>query len=311
VELRIQIHGELAPMGALETVLVNRIAAQQWRLARIPALEAELFERMRYDALGNDQGLGAAWARDAEPYGGALARLSRYETMLERNGARLLGELRRLQTERRTTDQREWQAQQQAEQAAQGPWWERAVWPGGPTGAAQELARPTDETPPRTADAVPPLPVHGEGAGGGVPRQAPNVGLPPGWPGPTPEERAADQARAAAYAARQAPSPAEPRLRGEQVAPHGEGVGGGFPAKRSQSIRHRQRAPVHRSRLIRTASAPMSARASIVRLCASQPLQLKSEQSVKSVEGSSPLPFYAVLCGSWRLCAFARASRCS
>jgi hypothetical protein len=216
VELRIQIHGELAPMGALETVLVNRIAAQQWRLARIPALEAELFERMRYDALGNDQGLGAAWARDAEPYGGALARLSRYETMLERNGARLLGELRRLQTQRRTTDQRQWQAEQQA----QGPWWERAeaAWPGGPTGAAQELARPTDETPPRTADAVPPLPVHGEGAGGGVPRQAPNVGLPPGWPGPTPEERAADQARAAAYAARQAPS-----FGGDRTAPAGRG----------------------------------------------------------------------------------------
>jgi hypothetical protein len=214
VELRIQIHGELAPMGALETVLVNRIAAQQWRLARIPALEAELFERMRYDALGNDQGLGAAWARDAEPYGGALARLSRYETTLERNGARLLGELRRLQAVRRTTDQRQWQAEQQA----QGPWWERAAWPGGPKGAAQELARPTDETPPRTADAVPPLPVHGEGAGGGVPRQAPNVGLPPGWPGPTPEERAADQARAAAYAARQAPS-----FGGDRTAPAGRG----------------------------------------------------------------------------------------
>jgi hypothetical protein len=182
VELRIQIHGELAPMGALETVLVNRIAAQQWRLARIPALEAELFERMRYDALGNDQGLGAAWARDAEPYGGALARLSRYETTLERNGARLLGELRRLQTQRRTTDQREWQAELAARQNY--PYDYARMWPGAP-GASP---RPTDVGLPPSE-------------GGGL-RNA----LPPGWPGPTPEERAADQARAAAYAARHTPS---------------------------------------------------------------------------------------------------------
>jgi hypothetical protein len=190
-------------MGALETVLVNRIAAQQWRLARIPALEAELFERMRYDALGNDQGLGAAWARDAEPYGGALARLSRYETTLERNGARLLGELRRLQAVRLKAERHELQAELAARQNY--PYDYARMWPGAP-GASP---RPTDVGLPPSQ-------------GGGL-RNA----LPPGWPGPTPEERAADQARAAAYAARQAPSAAEPRLRGEQVAPRGEGVGGG------------------------------------------------------------------------------------
>jgi hypothetical protein len=150
VELRMQIHGELAPMGALETVLVNRIAAQQWRLARVPALEAELFERLRTDALGNDDGLGAAWARDAGPYGGALARLARYETMLERSTTRLLADLRRLQAERRQADGRELRAAQTARRSAELPWREsmEAAWPGAPVASSPQPPSPKEKGVP-------------------------------------------------------------------------------------------------------------------------------------------------------------------
>jgi hypothetical protein len=103
--LRANLHKELCPEGQLETLLVNRIAAAQWRLARVPGLEAALFERLRVPVPGvdgreanpADVSLGAAWERDAGAYGGALGRLSRYETMLERSTTRLLAELRKLQ----------------------------------------------------------------------------------------------------------------------------------------------------------------------------------------------------------------------
>ena len=193
-ELRINLQLELSPLGQLETLLVHRLAGVQWRLARVPALEAELFERMRYDALGNDEGLGAAWVRDAEPYGGALARLSRYETTLERNGARLLNELRQLQAVRLKAEWQELQAELAARQNY--PYDYARMWPGAP-GASP---RPTDVGLPPSE-------------GGGL-----RGALPPGWPGPTPEERAADQARAAAYAARQAPS-----FGGDRTAPAGRG----------------------------------------------------------------------------------------
>ena len=192
--LRVELYLELRPLTELEKLIVNRIAAVQWRLARIPGLEAELFERLRYDALGHDDGLGTAWVRDAEPYGGALARLSRYETALERSSARLLEELRRLQRDRRREEQ---QYLRPDAQAPQGPWWERmdAAWPGAPSGASP---RPTD---------------------GGL-----QNALPPGWPGPTPEERAADRAMMEAHRARnglrnEADPPDSPRGNGSGRAP--------------------------------------------------------------------------------------------
>jgi len=142
--MRDNLYNELLPLSQLERLIVTRLAAVQWRLARVPQLEAELFERLRADAaaersreaqtaLGHDEGLGAAWARDAGPYGGALARLARYETALERNAARLLAELRHLQAERRKD------ALLEAELARErGPWRERMehAWPGAPTGAS-------------------------------------------------------------------------------------------------------------------------------------------------------------------------------
>jgi len=165
--LRLSLIHELWPETPLEQLIVNRLAAAQWRLARIPTLEAELFERQRRDALGKDEGLGAAWARDAGPAGGALARLSRYEMALERNAVRLLAELRRLQRERQPAEQREAQAAGHAGQG--GEWWERAAqaWPGAPG-------------PQRTAGGGD-LPGHGNGAAA-ILRNEPSA-RPAGHPG--------------------------------------------------------------------------------------------------------------------------------
>jgi len=125
--LRLDLIHDLWPDSPLEKLLVDRIAATQWRLARVPVIEAELFERLRRDTLGRDEGLGAAWARDAGPLGGALARLTRYEAMLERSAARLLAELRKVQAERRAAERREAPASGDG-----GEWWRRAAaaWPG-------------------------------------------------------------------------------------------------------------------------------------------------------------------------------------
>jgi hypothetical protein len=50
---------ELAPVGALQTVLARRVAVAAWRLARADRIEAELFEERRF-AQG---GLGLALIR--------------------------------------------------------------------------------------------------------------------------------------------------------------------------------------------------------------------------------------------------------
>jgi hypothetical protein len=95
-----QLERELAPQGTLERLMVRRLAGVQWRLARVPALEAEILDRLRIDPVGFDNGLGRAWERDGAPDGGALSRLARYEASLDRSAARLLRELRRLQQHR-------------------------------------------------------------------------------------------------------------------------------------------------------------------------------------------------------------------
>ena len=51
---------ELAPDGALQSLLVGRIARAAWRLERAERLEVELFEERRY----GDGGPGLALIRD-------------------------------------------------------------------------------------------------------------------------------------------------------------------------------------------------------------------------------------------------------
>jgi hypothetical protein len=158
-ELRRNLYEELDPGSQLESLLVNRLVAVQWRLARVPALEAQLLGRLREGPTGGDEGLGAAWAVDAGPYGGALARLVRYEVALERSATRLLTDLRRLRRER-LAEERDGMAEAHA-RAVQREWErEGSRLPDGPAraGAARAGAAAAGLLP-----AAPPAPVPGNG----------------------------------------------------------------------------------------------------------------------------------------------------
>ena len=78
---------ELAPVGALQTVLARRVAVAAWRLARADRIEAELFEERR----GADGGLGLALIRDGN---GARS----FETLLRYRGAAMAEFWRALKT---------------------------------------------------------------------------------------------------------------------------------------------------------------------------------------------------------------------
>jgi hypothetical protein len=78
---------ELAPVGALQTVLARRVAVAAWRLARADRIEIELFEERR----SADGGLGLALIRDGN---GPRS----FETLLRYRGAAMAEFWRALKT---------------------------------------------------------------------------------------------------------------------------------------------------------------------------------------------------------------------
>ena len=99
---RLGLVDEMEPWGSLETQFVCRIAAQMWRLARVPGIEAELLEKLSYDSVdGTYTSLGEAFHKDIATYDGSLGRLARYEAILDRSLIRLLSEFRKIQADRR------------------------------------------------------------------------------------------------------------------------------------------------------------------------------------------------------------------
>ena len=101
-EFRLGLVDEMEPWGSLEMQFVCRIAAQMWRLARVPGMEAELLEKMSHDSFDDSYiGLGEAFHKDISTYGGSLERLARYEAIIERSLTRLLNEYRKIQADRR------------------------------------------------------------------------------------------------------------------------------------------------------------------------------------------------------------------
>ncbi len=106
-EFRLGLVDEMEPWGSLETQFVCRIAAQMWRLARVPGIEAELLEKMSYDmAEGEYTSLGEAFHRDIATYDGSLGRLARYEAILDRSLHRLLNQYRKIQADRLKREER-------------------------------------------------------------------------------------------------------------------------------------------------------------------------------------------------------------
>ena len=89
---------ELAPVGELETLLVERIIVCAWRLRRLHRVEAEVFdgERASLREAGLAADLGAAFGQASH----TLSTLARYEAALERAFYRALHELQRLQAAR-------------------------------------------------------------------------------------------------------------------------------------------------------------------------------------------------------------------
>ena len=94
VELGKRLRGQLAPLGELELLLVDRIVSTAWRLRRAVSLESMLFDMKSGDSSGLCGALAFKGDRDK------LQLLSRYELTLERSLFRALHELQRLQAER-------------------------------------------------------------------------------------------------------------------------------------------------------------------------------------------------------------------
>jgi hypothetical protein len=78
---------ELAPVGALQTVLARQVAVAAWRLARADRIEVELFEQRRWD----NGGIGVALIRDGN---GTRS----FETLMRYRGAALAELMRALRT---------------------------------------------------------------------------------------------------------------------------------------------------------------------------------------------------------------------
>jgi len=100
-----QFHAELKPKGLLETKAVQTIADTYWRLARIRAMESNLFSlgfEEQPEDLATDpaihRALGQAKALDTR--GELLARLSLYEQRLNRTLVLAKADLKQLQQER-------------------------------------------------------------------------------------------------------------------------------------------------------------------------------------------------------------------
>jgi hypothetical protein len=84
---------ELAPEGALQTVLARRVAVAAWRLARADRMEVELFEERREDA-----GVGMALIRDGNGTR-SFETLMRYRSAALAEFMRALKTLKALQAE--------------------------------------------------------------------------------------------------------------------------------------------------------------------------------------------------------------------
>ena len=105
------LHIEMKPAGELECVLVGRIAGLLWRLKRIGRLEVGILMWARAEGDSLDAQFSKLLGRPDTPFiakqghaymktEDSLAKLSRYETSLERSLYKALHEFQRLQAAR-------------------------------------------------------------------------------------------------------------------------------------------------------------------------------------------------------------------
>jgi hypothetical protein len=180
---------DLAPEGALQTLLAGRIARAAWRLQRADQIEAELFAR-QMKGLFDDGDLGHALIRDGN---GARA----FDTLLRYRGAAQAELFRTLRTLRALKIE-----------------------------AGQEAtpSRPTRPQPEATTDPAPdPLPNKPEARGNpGKARAAASTSDPAADPATPPEDApAADATHRRAPDAHEAPDPRTHASSGTPIGPEG------------------------------------------------------------------------------------------
>jgi hypothetical protein len=99
---RSDLIADLAPQGALEEILAEKIVTDTWRLRRVPVLEAALHRRGCQ--MGAEEGLNLTdsviTTGSLAMYAETFTNLWRYEIALSRSSSRTLHELQRLQAAR-------------------------------------------------------------------------------------------------------------------------------------------------------------------------------------------------------------------
>jgi hypothetical protein len=100
--LREAFLSELAPAGALEAALVERITGAVWRLRRVQAAEVGMYDAENDILIRREWEPGNVASRIFVGLRDTFALLSRYETALERSLYGALHELQRLQAARRS-----------------------------------------------------------------------------------------------------------------------------------------------------------------------------------------------------------------
>lgn len=113
VDLGKRLRHDLAPVGELEILLVDRIIAAAWRLRRILRLETEMIDyelqekeqhKLTYSSRKKGKDIPTVTLWEAMEYGlknrDVITKLQRYESHIERGMYKALHELQRLQAAR-------------------------------------------------------------------------------------------------------------------------------------------------------------------------------------------------------------------
>ena len=98
-QLYCDLFEQYAPQGRMEVELVERIVSLLWRLKRALKIEQQILLDGMLKSSNKNTRLGEAFLQDANG-GNGMAKLSRYEVMLERSLMRSLAMLDRLQANR-------------------------------------------------------------------------------------------------------------------------------------------------------------------------------------------------------------------
>lgn len=103
IELNKRLRGDLKPASELESILIDRIVANAWRLGRVMKIEKEMIEQdceyENWNGVKQQRNIGAALSYDFANHD-TYGKLIRYETSIERGIYKALHELQRIQSVR-------------------------------------------------------------------------------------------------------------------------------------------------------------------------------------------------------------------